>query len=616
MLSFAATFSNSTIEKLESSDFIISDQNQSSMIDSFILKEKDEFSTHDEKIDCESEPRDNRTDNTTLNIQDNLENVTSDNIEEENFLRKEGSLRIISDGVMNAQNSEKNGRIIGNGNERISDTINSIIIHFQKGQSKKEDLKESLANQITSVSATNTSSSSSSSNTSYQEQTSEKISEEKASSGDSREQLDGAEGVDKSDKFNKSDETKEITETDNGSTNVNKKHSSREKSSKKSFKGSTKESMNPAELYDTTYVYPDDETDTEVVVLPHGETHDGDLFVTGKTVEVSGVVNGDLYVFGGQVFIDGTVNGSVICLAGTINHTGKVSQNVRILAGQIVIGGFVGGNVSILSGSLEVHPSTTIAGSLAVLSGNVDFAGVLNRNMRVYASNFRFSGDVKGDIEAFVGQMRITSRAEVFGSFEYWSNNEAFIDSSEILKKGIKHHPSFFYNLFKGKIFQSLKIGSKLATLLMNFFYSFVLGLVIMKFFPQRIKASMVVLNTKPLQALVCGIVILMVLPLACILLLITIIGAPFALTLLALNVIGFYTAKVFAILWVVSKMFKKVDFERYKKLYFVTGLVIYFLLTLIPYFGWILSTCSLLFGLGSVILGKRDKTADQAISP
>ena len=93
--------------------------------------------------------------------------------------------------------------------------------------------------------------------------------------------------------------------------------------------------------------------------------------------------------------------------------------------------------------------------------------------------------------------------------------------------------------------------------------------------------------------------------PLVVLALLITIVGVPFALTLLAINVISLYTAKILSILWISKHLFYRLDFRKHIRLYFAFGLIVYFLLTLIPYFGTALSLAALLMGLGGLILGK-----------
>ena len=139
----------------------------------------------------------------------------------------------------------------------------------------------------------------------------------------------------------------------------------------------------------------------------------------------------------------------------------------------------------------------------------------------------------------------------------------------------------------------------------MNFCYSFIVGLILIRFFPQNIFRAISAIEKRPMYTLLTGVVVIVVLPLAFLILLITILGAPFALTLLAINVIGLYTAKVITIFFLVSRILRRIDFERHLRLYFFFGLICYFAVILIPFIGPIASIAAALFGLGGIVLGK-----------
>ena len=111
-------------------------------------------------------------------------------------------------------------------------------------------------------------------------------------------------------------------------------------------------------------------------------------------------------------------------------------------------------------------------------------------------------------------------------------------------------------------------------------------------------------LRTGPGQTFIVGIVVLVVVPLVSLLFLVSILGAPFAITLIAVNVFAFYTAKIFSLLWIGKLIFKQ-RFERHRRLYYTLGLLIYVALSTIPNFGDLLSFVFMLFGLGAIVRGR-----------
>ena len=347
------------------------------------------------------------------------------------------------------------------------------------------------------------------------------------------------------------------------------------------------------------------EVEHDVIVLPVTERHEGDYFAFGKSIEVSGTVTGDVYVMGGQVFIDGIVEGSVLIAAGTAEISGEVKQNVRAIGGQIRISGTVGHNVTILAGNADITHLASIGGDLVSVAANTDLSGTIGFDATLLSSNLRIAGTVKHDVKAYSEQVRVTSRGMIDGNLNYRSSMPAWIDPNAKVKGEIIYHPSLVHDLLKGTWLQGVLIGSKFAALFMNFIFTFVIGLIVLKLFPKSLHQAVNSLKHHHWKALIYGVVLLVIFPLAALVLLMTILGAPFALTVLALNVVTFYTVKIIPVLWVSNWILPKIGLKVWKVPTYSLGLLIYFFLTLIPYFGTGMAFVALLFGLGSVVVSQ-----------
>lgn len=346
----------------------------------------------------------------------------------------------------------------------------------------------------------------------------------------------------------------------------------------------------------------------KVTVLPSGAIHKGDYFATGSSVEISGTVNGDVYVCAEQVIIDGVVNGDVLAAGGSVDISGKVTNNCRLLAGQILVSGEVSKNVTALAGNLQLLSSAVVHGNLVAIAGNADLAAKIGADASIIASNLRVASQVKENLYGYVGQMRLTSKATIGGDLDYRTNTPLWIEEGAVVHGKITHHPSFFHELVQGTWIQSLLVGSKVLTTLMNIIYTFVLGLLLIKLFPKSLEAAIHSLKNHPFKSLSYGVMLLVLLPLASILLLMTVLGAPFALTLIALNVIYFYTAKIYCILWATNWTFGKMGVRANRLSTFFLGLLIYFGLTAIPIFGTIVAVIAMLFGVGAGVLGQAKR--------
>lgn len=345
------------------------------------------------------------------------------------------------------------------------------------------------------------------------------------------------------------------------------------------------------------------ESDHHLIVLPAGSVFHGDYFASGDSVEISGTVNGDVYVCAGQVIIDGIVNGDVIGLGGSFDLSGKVTRNCRLFGGQVFISGEIGNNVTVVAGNLQMLSSGIVRGGIVGIAGNIDIAASVGESATVIASNLRVSSHIQKRLQAQAGQIRLTSKAMVGGDVDYRSNAELFIDNGAIIQGKLIHHPSFVHELIKDTWVHRVLIGSKVVAFLMNFLYSFVMGILLIKVFPKNLKLALQVLNEAPWRAFSYGILVLVLLPLAALFLLMTVLGVPFALTLIAANIIGFYTAKIYSVIWASNWIFQKMV-KNNQILRFFCGLILYFLLVPIPVLGVILGWSAMLLGIGAGVWG------------
>lgn len=326
-----------------------------------------------------------------------------------------------------------------------------------------------------------------------------------------------------------------------------------------------------------------------------------DLYLANDKVVIDGLVNGNVFVFGANVEINGTVFGNVYCVAGECTLAGSVLGNFTSLAAQINIDGIVGKRMNVFCASFDSTDNAQIKGESLIFAGNCDLKGLYNDDLSIYSSYCKLNAIVKNELNIHTGQLYIDENAQ-FSKLSYWSENRAILKNKE-LKKKILYHPTLLSRL-QNKWLTTIKLSSIAIFNLMGFAYSFVIGLILMRFYPTKIKKSIHAIQTKPIKTFFNGLIILFCLPLLAIALLITIVGVPFALTLIAVNVLGFYIAKVIAVLWFASRLKLMNSNPRAK---FFCCLLGYFFLTMIPYLGFTLTIIATLFGIGSVITSNRN---------
>lgn len=349
----------------------------------------------------------------------------------------------------------------------------------------------------------------------------------------------------------------------------------------------------------------------EYMVLPEGTVHQGDFFAAGEVIEISGKVEGDVYAMGSQILVDGLVTGSVIAMGGTVEISGKVEGSARLMGGQVEINGQIGRNVTILAGNIQIVAQASI-GKNAVLSGGIiDISGDIGEDLTMSATMARLLGNIGRNVDAYVGQMRIGSRADIKGNLVYRSSQEAHIDDGAAIEGQVVFKRSVITRIFGGEWKRGWIFGTRFIGLFMNFIYSFVIGILLLKLFPQRLQRALKTLKVKPWKSFWLGVAVVILLPLACLVLFITILGFPLAIALVAFTLLGFYAAKIIPILLITNKFFHKIKWKENSLWGLAIGLILFFVFVQIPYLGAALSAIFTFLGLGAITLGRiRQKSA------
>ena len=313
------------------------------------------------------------------------------------------------------------------------------------------------------------------------------------------------------------------------------------------------------------------------VSVAAGEVINDDLFIGAESVDINGVINGDVYIG-----------------AGTVNFSGRVS-------GDLVVG----------AGTVNIDDQTRIGGSLLVGSGNLDNQARVGRNFFAGAGNINLNAPVGGEARLGAGKLALGSKAMINGDLTYASEEELDQAETALVKGKITRHQTPELRRIENKNLKAEMIKTwrtvKLGLHVISFFSSLIVGLVLLWVLGKPTQTITDKIVGKFGASLGWGLVLLFLAPPAILLLMITGVGLPLAFILGSLFAIDLYLAKIFASLAlgkVISRNF------GWKKLspaaVFFVGLVVYYLLGLIPVVGFFVCLLALLSGLGGVWLYKK----------
>jgi cytoskeletal protein CcmA (bactofilin family) len=140
------------------------------------------------------------------------------------------------------------------------------------------------------------------------------------------------------------------------------------------------------------------------VVIPAGETVQGDLIASAGTVRIDGRVDGDLVASGGQVTVAGTVTGDALVGAGQATVSGEVDGDLRVGAGQARIEGQVKEDVLLGAGQATIASGSQIGGDLIFAAGRMQLDGAVAGSVLGSTGNYTRGGSVGGSEQVNVAE--------------------------------------------------------------------------------------------------------------------------------------------------------------------------------------------------------------------
>jgi cytoskeletal protein CcmA (bactofilin family) len=347
------------------------------------------------------------------------------------------------------------------------------------------------------------------------------------------------------------------------------------------------------------------------VVLEKDEIINRDYFAAGDSVRISGTVNGDVYTSGGQIIVDGLINGDLLAAGGTIVITGEVTQDARVAGGNINIDGKIGQNLTVGGGNVDVGSTAQIGGSVLAGAGTLNLGAPVTGNVLAGVGQFTVSSIIAGDLETGVGQLSLTSDAQVGGDLTYWSEEDAAIAQDATIAGQIQKHLTEYNRADMQRASDDFKMARRQLAPIAGFIslLSFmIVGLLIVHFAPKYSLASVETLKSNPWKSLLAGILTVILTPIVVVMLFVTIIGIPLGLISLVIYFTALYLAKFAVILWVGMEVANKLSQKASLYWSLILGLLVYFVLGLIPVLGSFVKLFAFLFGLGAMVLAQKTK--------
>lgn len=344
-----------------------------------------------------------------------------------------------------------------------------------------------------------------------------------------------------------------------------------------------------------------------LVTVPRGQTINRDYFAAADQVEIYGTINGDAHVIARRIIVDGTVNGDLLAAGAIVTISGTVTADARVVGGRVSISGQIGRNLTVGGGMIETAGTGRVEGAMVAGGGSVHLAGPVAKSLNVGGGEVILSNDIGGHVNAAAGTLRVTSNAKIEGNLSYMGQGSPIIDDPAVVKGRVTERAFRTLRMPQPEqILAGLAMG-KLLFAGISFVSTLVLGLVLIHFYPIATELTVANLSRRTLASFGMGLLLCLLGPIVILLLAATLLGIPLALVAAAGLFLLLYLSRVFAITWLGWGLLRGLGRAPGARGAFVTGLILYFLLTLIPFAGGFVMLLTTMIGTGALLLSKGE---------
>ncbi|KPL00012.1 MAG: hypothetical protein AMJ91_05635 [candidate division Zixibacteria bacterium SM23_73_3] len=332
--------------------------------------------------------------------------------------------------------------------------------------------------------------------------------------------------------------------------------------------------------------------------------HD-DLVITGGNIKLDGIVEGDIISACRSLVQNGLILGSLNAVSQDLDVLGEVKGSVRGFAQNINVNGKLGRNLLVFCYTLDVKPDAEIEKDITAFCGKMTLDGKLGGSLKGGVGELIISGVVNGDVSIEAEKITLMPTARIEGDFKYESEKEAKIESgAQVSGETVWTE----IDTEKEKKPKSIFTGKSIIMEMLFLLALMVTGIVLTLIFKKNAQQAKQAISNYFLKTLGLGFVFMVCIPIAILILLITILGIPIAIIALFVYAILVYIAKIPVATFVGEKILKALGKQGEPSLIWsmLLGLVVLTLVLNIPYLEWPIYFVVLFTGFGAIISSQR----------
>lgn len=364
-------------------------------------------------------------------------------------------------------------------------------------------------------------------------------------------------------------------------------------------------------LFIPTIVFAFD--NSERFVVEKDEVVNENIIKIRSNVSIEGTAAQDVVLLADSVRISGKVLGNVFAVARDITIGGDIQGSVYAVADRMIISGKVAKNLYVMSGdTVELRDGAEVGWDFAMMGNEGELFGDVNGRVDAYVNKLTVGDTIGKSLYVSVGkggQIVLLENAVVSGDLVH--NKEAFVDirdGAHILGNlRVEELVPFFQDR------QKFWSRSELFSSVVLFFRLLIVGMVLIYFAKKTLLEIQFSMLEHPIKKILLGLLFVVVVPLVCLLLAVTIIGLPLAFIAFGFYLVVLYISRIFIGLLVGREVIHRFIAARRQSgknnkknkisdmWTLALGLALYLLVGYIPFVGWTIKLILVLWAFGAI---------------
>jgi cytoskeletal protein CcmA (bactofilin family) len=334
--------------------------------------------------------------------------------------------------------------------------------------------------------------------------------------------------------------------------------------------------------------------------------YDEDYMFFGKTLDFQGEAR-DVYLFGKNIDFSGKSRMALFAFAQAINMVGTSENGIKAAGQNVIVEGNVKGTSFIAAEEVMIDPKSQIDGDTFIGARIIDIKGKMKGDLFAGAAEISIQNEILGDVNVYAGELTIPENGKIVGNLIYHSDKEITAEEASRVSGEItfeKEEEAFFDNNFADNDF-CIPLW-----LSMLFKLSFIIFGLLILLFPATAFLEKYYSHKELLANSLWGLIPIFVYPTAILISIGLLITLPVAISLIFGFIPLALVTKVIGITIIGSFLVKRLNLNISNRfLFFLAGAVLYSLLSLIPFFGFLLLIFVTSIGCGLILLSLFKKS-------